>query len=68
MCNNMTEGIVRRCLMINLNLLIENPRKLYQTMIKEDLDFKKFVEENKNKSTDDIINEFGLDLFKVGNV
>lgn len=54
--------------MINLELLIENPRKLYQTMIKEDLEFAKFVNENEKKSVNQIIKEYRLDFLEVGNV
>lgn len=43
--------------------LLMNPEEIYQEMMRNNLDFRNFVEDNKNKSTEEIAKEHNLDLF-----
>ena len=41
--------------------MIKNPNKVYDEMLKNNPDFRKFVEDNKHKTTEELISEHNLD-------
>ena len=47
---------------MNLGEILRNPNRLYAEMMKNNPQFKKFVDENKNKPVDQIAEDYKLDI------